>query len=100
MTLSIATPLTNIRVYESVFPRSTAAVFKHIIPAVLLLGLPLAMTAADARSPVTRLAAKSDLQLEHVVMLMRHGIRPPTSANPAPAGYTQEAWPSWPVDWL
>ena len=32
-------------------------------------------------------------------MVMRHGIRRPTSASPAPAGYTRETWPSWPVDY-
>jgi 4-phytase/acid phosphatase len=31
-------------------------------------------------------------------MVMRHGIRPPTKASPVPAGYTADAWPSWPVD--
>lgn len=39
------------------------------------------------------------LKLERVVMLMRHGIRPPTKADPVPPGYTRDAWPRWGVDW-
>ncbi|RYD66007.1 MAG: histidine-type phosphatase [Sphingomonadales bacterium] len=37
-------------------------------------------------------------KLERVVMLMRHGIRPPTKAAPVPATVSRETWPSWPVD--
>lgn len=40
----------------------------------------------------------SPLKLDKVVMLMRHGIRPPTKAVVVPAGYSQEQWPAWPVD--
>ncbi len=38
------------------------------------------------------------LKLERVVMMMRHGIRPPTKANPVPVNYSANTWPSWPVD--
>jgi 4-phytase/acid phosphatase len=38
------------------------------------------------------------LKLERVVMMMRHGIRPPTKANPVPSTYSSSIWPSWPVD--
>jgi 4-phytase/acid phosphatase len=38
------------------------------------------------------------LKLEKVVMLMRHGIRPPTKAAVVPPGYSAEQWPAWPVD--
>lgn len=69
--------------------------FKRIIPAVLVLAVPLAVAGAAKPRP----AVSPALQLERVVMLMRHGIRPPTSASPAPAGYTSETWPSWPVDY-
>ena len=36
-----------------------------------------------------------DLQLERVVMLMRHGVRPPTKANVTPAGTNAQPWPVW-----
>jgi 4-phytase/acid phosphatase len=39
----------------------------------------------------------SELKLERVTMLMRHGIRPPTKAQPIPAEYSPRAWPQWPV---
>lgn len=35
--------------------------------------------------------------LKRVVVVMRHGIRPPTKAQPVSAGLTAEAWPSWDV---
>ncbi len=40
--------------------------------------------------------------LERVVIVMRHGVRPPTKAKPLPDGYTPRAWPAWPVapGWL
>ncbi|HWU03435.1 MAG TPA: histidine-type phosphatase [Novosphingobium sp.] len=42
--------------------------------------------------------AGGGLKVERVVILMRHGVRPPTKAQPMPAQVTPEAWPSWPVD--
>lgn len=72
---------------------------KRIIPALLLLAVPLTLAGAAKPQRVPRAATQPTLQIERVVMLMRHGIRPPTSANPAPAGYTSETWPSWPVDY-
>lgn len=62
---------------------------KHV-----LLGMALLAAAVDARPPAT-----PALKLERVVMLMRHGIRPPTKAQPVPAGYTNERWPAWSVDY-
>lgn len=44
-------------------------------------------------------AAPGPLKLEKVVMLMRHGIRPPTKAAVVPPGYSDERWPDWPVDY-
>ncbi len=41
--------------------------------------------------------AKTDLRVDRVVMLMRHGVRPPTKAPPMPVGTAAEAWPAWPV---
>ncbi|MDB5439337.1 MAG: phosphoanhydride phosphohydrolase [Caulobacteraceae bacterium] len=54
---------------------------------LLAVAIGLAGPAAAAPAPA--------LKLERVVMLMRHGIRPPTSANVTPAGIADQAWPSW-----
>ncbi len=55
----------------------------------LLLALVLA-------APVPAFAAPaSDLKLERVVMLMRHGVRPPTKAQATPEGTTAQPWSSW-----
>jgi len=67
---------------------------KGIIAVGLLASVAVIPTAAPAKR-----AAAPALRLERVVMLMRHGIRPPTSATPAPKGYTSETWPSWSVDY-
>ena len=67
---------------------------KGIIAVGLLASAAIIPTAAPAKR-----AAAPALRLERVVMLMRHGIRPPTSATPAPKGYTSDTWPSWSVDW-
>ncbi len=37
--------------------------------------------------------------LDRVVVVMRHGIRPPTKAEPLPAGEAQQPWPVWDVSW-
>lgn len=58
----------------------------------------LVLAAAAATPTLARPSAPPPLKLEKVVMLMRHGIRPPTKANPVPPGYTADKWPSWPVD--
>lgn len=39
------------------------------------------------------------LKLERVVMLMRHGVRPPTKAQVVPPGMNDRPWPMWPVDY-
>ncbi|RYD52471.1 MAG: histidine-type phosphatase [Sphingomonadales bacterium] len=43
-------------------------------------------------------SAPAPLKLERVVMMMRHGIRPPTKPAPVPASVSREQWPGWPVD--
>lgn len=48
--------------------------------------------------PAARQASVPALKLERVVMLMRHGIRPPTKAQPVPPTYSKEKWPSWTVE--
>ena len=42
-------------------------------------------------------AVGAELKLERVVMLMRHGIRPPTQLQPIPPEYSPRAWPKWSV---
>lgn len=54
----------------------------------------VACTAARDKLPTGVDAAPT---VERVVLLMRHGVRPPTKDPVIPAGYTTEQWPSWPV---
>ena len=60
--------------------------------AVLLLMVGIAGSGAPASS-----RGAEPLRLERVVVLMRHGVRPPTKNPPMPAGTTPERWPEWPV---
>ncbi len=59
----------------------------------LLLAATLVATPAVAREP----ALPAGLALDRVVLLMRHGVRPPTKAVPMPAGTARQPWPTWPV---
>src|SRR5690242_78120 len=43
------------------------------------------------------LEAASAPKLERVVVVMRHGVRPPTQSNEELAKYAAEPWPAWPV---
>ena len=36
-------------------------------------------------------------RLERVVLVMRHGVRPPTQSNAELAKYADQPWPAWPV---
>lgn len=65
-----------------------------------LAALALAVAALGGAAPAPN--APAGLKVDRVVLLMRHGIRPPTKAQPMPHGVTAEAWPSWPVapGWL
>lgn len=42
-------------------------------------------------------APPQGLKLDRVVVLMRHGVRPPTKSPPMPAGIARRTWPQWPV---
>ena len=42
-------------------------------------------------------AAGARPQLERVVVVMRHGVRPPTQPNDQLAKYAADPWPDWPV---
>ncbi|RZJ37672.1 MAG: histidine-type phosphatase, partial [Brevundimonas sp.] len=50
-------------------------------------------------TPTTAASANPEARLERVVMLMRHGVRPPTKAMVTPPGVAAQDWPGWPVDW-
>lgn len=56
--------------------------------------------AAPASAPTASVTATGDapLKLERVVMLMRHGVRPPTKAKVTPDGMADKPWPTWTVD--
>lgn len=58
-----------------------------------------AFTASVAAPPTDGVAG---LRVDRVVVVMRHGIRPPTKAQPMPLGVARDPWPSWPVapGWL
>ncbi|HUO12085.1 MAG TPA: histidine-type phosphatase, partial [Caulobacteraceae bacterium] len=55
----------------------------------------LALVAAIAAFASPVLAAP---HLERVVVVMRHGVRPPTQSNADLAKYAAEPWPDWPVE--
>jgi len=66
-----------------------------LLGAALALGACVTTPVADEAKPAA-LAEMPDMTLERVVMLMRHGVRPPTK-DPAETGVTDEAWPTWSV---
>jgi 4-phytase/acid phosphatase len=55
------------------------------------------LVAACATALSSPALAQQPLKVERVVMLMRHGIRPPTALQPIPLQYSAKAWPQWPV---
>lgn len=55
---------------------------------LLVLLLAFSMTAG---------AAEAAAKLERVVLVVRHGVRPPTQSNAALAKYADRPWPDWPV---
>lgn len=60
------------------------------------IGLGLAiLLAAPQSATLAAPPAKPGLKLERVVMLMRHSVRPPTSATPTPPGYAAQPWSRW-----
>ncbi|AXJ96684.1 MULTISPECIES: histidine-type phosphatase [unclassified Sphingomonas] len=61
---------------------------KRIMLMAALVAAPVA--AQDAPVP-------AGLTVDRVVLLMRHGVRPPTKAPPMPAGTADRPWPAWPV---
>jgi 4-phytase/acid phosphatase len=61
----------------------------------LVLVVFAAALAAAGAAPAAAAAANDGLRLERVVMLMRHGVRPPTKEPAIPAGYFAQPWPAW-----
>ena len=52
-----------------------------------------------APAKAKKAAAAPALKLERVVMMMRHGIRPPTKAVAVDKRYAPGIWPTWSVDY-
>ena len=70
---------------------------RWMVGAAGLLGLGLALgAAAPART------SADTLRVDRVVVMMRHGVRPPTKNPAMPAKYAADAWPGWSVNpgWL
>lgn len=70
-------------------------------PSSMTDGTPTPVTSATpaaATSP-RGTASTEGLRLERVVMLMRHGVRPPTKAQVVPEGMHDRPWPTWSVGW-
>jgi 4-phytase/acid phosphatase len=72
---------------------------RRLLFALLLAGSAVAASAAGGNPADTPPAG---LSVDRVVILMRHGVRPPTKAQPMPVGVATDPWPSWPVNpgWL
>lgn len=63
-----------------------------MIRLLAFFALALAVAGGSARA-----AIDAGPILERVVVVQRHGVRPPTSSNQALARYAEKPWPSWPV---
>src|SRR5579863_2284761 len=57
----------------------------------------VALAALGVLAAGASLEAASAPHLERVVVVMRHGVRPPTQSNAELAKYAAEPWPDWPV---
>ncbi len=63
----------------------------------ILSAAALILLASTGAAAVAQTAVPAGLHVDRVVMLMRHGVRPPTKSPPMPAGTAAQAWPEWPV---
>jgi 4-phytase / acid phosphatase len=59
--------------------------------------LALVVLGFAAWAGVATAAPQTGPTLERVVIVQRHGVRPPTSSNQALAAYAEKPWPAWPV---
>lgn len=57
----------------------------------------LALVAAGASAAAPDRGAPQRGTIERIVLLMRHGVRPPTKAQPMAVGIAVDVWPAWPV---
>jgi 4-phytase / acid phosphatase len=64
---------------------------------MLTIGVALSVSAASsAKAPAV---PGHGWTLDRVVVVMRHGVRPPTKAQPLPDGMAPAPWPTWDVNW-
>ena len=63
-----------------------------MIGRVALVALGIVALAGFAKA-----ASQTGPILERVVIVQRHGVRPPTISNQALAAYAEKPWPAWPV---
>lgn len=61
------------------------------------LFLAIALAALGACATAQQQEPAGAMRLERVVMLMRHGVRPPTRPEVTPVGVAADAWPAWDV---
>ena len=59
---------------------------------------PAPAPAASTHASSAPTVAPSGLRLERVVMLMRHGVRPPTKPQVTPPRTNDQPWPKWTTD--
>ena len=73
---------------------------KILLPlaATLLISACASSTAPMSVAGAAVSTVDNDLHVERVVMLMRHGVRPPTKARIGPDGVADQPWPVWSVD--
>lgn len=65
---------------------------------MIRLFAPLALALAAAFTLAVGISQAAPLHLVRVVVVTRHGVRPPTQTNADLAKYADQAWPSWPVE--
>ena len=59
---------------------------------------PAPAPAASTHASSAPTVAPSELRLERVVMVMRHGVRPPTKPQVTPPRTNDQPWPKWTTD--
>lgn len=57
----------------------------------------LALVAARGCAPPSAHDADTPLTVDRIVLLMRHGVRPPTKSPPMKPGIASDPWPNWDV---
>lgn len=67
-----------------------------------VLAMAAALAAASPAGAAAPAAAQeppppAGLHVDRIVVMMRHGVRPPTKAPPMPDGTASAPWPAWPV---